>query len=115
MTLREKLSASDSKLNDVVRVAGTDYDRRRKLTNRELYSMRRSYQSPNIDIYYLAEKFDVSPQTVKYHVDPEYKKRMNAKRKDYAFNTVQSSSYSHELAEYKRSLLSMGKRLATNI
>lgn len=111
MTLQEKLNLSDSKLNRTFKVAGTDNDRRRKLTNREIYSMNRSYQSPNIDVYYLAEKFNVAPSTIRYHVDPAYRQRENEKRVERGFNTGSRKGYSANLAEYKRSLIKSGKRL----
>ena len=111
MTLKEKLNLSDKRLNETVKVAGTDYDRRRRLTNKEIYSLKRSYQSPNIDVNYLAEKFGVSPSTIRYHVDPEFKRSTNQKRKEYAFNTTNEPGYSADLANYKRYLLSSGKKL----
>jgi len=110
MTLQEKLNLSDSALNKKVFVAGTDYDRRRKLTNREIYNIKRSYENTSRDINYLAEKYSVTPSTIRYHVDPVYRSYTNVKRKEYSFSEP-VKGYKEDLANYKRDLMRLGKRL----
>ena len=113
MTRTEKINLSNTALNKEVIIAGTDYDRRRKLTNKEIYNLRRSYQN-DTDINVIASRYNVSPMTIKYHVDPIYRAESNKRRASYAHNTSQDSSYRKELADYKRQLLGEGKRLRAN-
>lgn len=110
MTKKEKLMLSDSALNSVIGIEGTNYDRRRKLTNKQIASIKRSAEKGK-DIKFLSEKYGVSQNTIRYHVDPKFKAYMNAKRAEYGSYTNASSSYKKELAEYKRFLIHNNKRL----
>ena len=103
---------SDTQLNRSFKIAGTDYDRRRKLSNRDIYDLKRSYnRTKDPDINILAERYNVSPQTIRYHIDPEYKAERNRRRVEIGFNSEPIEGYAAELADYKRKLLSSGKRL----
>jgi len=117
MTLAEKLNLTDSALDRNVKVAGTDYDRRRRLTNKQIYEIKRSYtksKDPQNQIQVLASRYDVDPNTIRYHVDEEFKRSSNLARVARGFNKNNNyvpAEYRAELAEYKRTLLRMGKRL----
>ena len=113
MTKKEKLALSNAKINSMFKVAGTDYDRRRKLTNKEIYNIRKSYASGK-DENYLADKYGVTASTIKYHVVPGYKEQANKKRVERGFNTSVSPNYRSFLAEYKRYLIEGNRKLLTN-
>ena len=108
MTKREMMKLSDNKLDKVVKIQGTNYDRKRKVTKQMQYRM---MQMLNAGKSYktIAEHFDVTPHTVKYNTNPEYKKWWNTTRdgKHYGPNL----SDSKERGAYKRELLRTRKEL----
>ena len=114
MTRNEKMELKDTALNATFKIAGTDYDRRRRLTNRDLYGIKRSAQAKSFDPREVADRYGVSVATIKYHTDEAYRTAKNKKRVEYAFNSEYDGNYKADLAEYKRNLIQMGKRLRTS-
>lgn len=95
---------SDFELDRAVRIQGTNYDRRRKVTKsmkRRMTQMHDAGKSYSV----IAEYFGVTPCAVRYNLDEDYKKEINAKRKFYAHNTVPDGTELAERAAYKRGLL----------
>lgn len=112
MTRSEKIKLSNSALNENVKIQGTDYDRRRKLSNKDIYNIKRSAKSKSFDANVVAERYGVAASTIKYHVDEAYKAEANKKRVENGFNSNRDDSvYRMDLANYKRSLLRVGKKL----
>ena len=107
MKKSELLKLTDSELNRLVKIAGTNYDRRRKLTINQVNKIQNSFLKGD-DMDDLAFKYDVTTATIKYHVDEDYKNRKNADRILYKM-TPAKPGYVEELINYKRSLVSAGK------
>ena len=80
MTKREIMKLSDTALDKAVKIQGTNFDRKRKVTKQMQYRMKQMVDSGK-SITYIAEHFDVTPQTVRYNTDPEYKSWRNATKK----------------------------------
>lgn len=101
MTKRELMELSNSKLDETVKIQGTNYDRKRKVTKD---MQRRMIQMVNAgkSIYTVAEHFSVAPQTVKYNTDPEWRAWYNATRDGSHYGPTASVE---ERANYKRQLL----------
>ena len=108
MKKSELLKLSNSELNKKVHVAGTNYDRRRKLTNKDIYEIKRMYKRNN-SVSKIANKYGIAYSTVMYHLSEDYKAYKNKDRLNYV-NNSNSGSYK-ELASYKRKLLNENKRL----
>ena len=112
MTRSEKIKLSNSTLNANVKIQGTNYDRRRKLSNEDIYNIKRSAKSKSFNAGVVAERYGVAASTIKYHVDEAYKAEVNKKRVERGFNINRVDSiYRMDLANYKRSLLRAGKNL----
>lgn len=110
MKKSELLKLNDSEFNKKVKVAGTNWDRRRKLTNKDIYEMKRMY-SRNKSVSDIAEKFNVCNSTVKYHLFEHYKYEKNSNRWKYANNSISTYSKRKELINYKKQLLNSNKKL----
>lgn len=92
------------KIDKMVKIAGTDHDRRRKLTDRQIDNIRKEH-SKGVSICSLAKKYNVGPTTIHYHVDEEFKEFHNARRK-YSVPSVGNKETVASRIAYKRKLLS---------
>ena len=103
-----KLNMFDKK----VILAGTDYDRRRKLTNKDIDNIKKEHDEGK-SVSYLVSKYGVSYNTIKYHLtDTLGKKEFNKKRSQYPNNSyISSIEHRNERVEYKKNLLKEGKEL----
>lgn len=110
MNKLELLKLSASEINKKILVVGTNYDRRRKLTNKDINGIRKMYKKRRA-ISDIALRYGVSCTTIKYHLFENYKTELNLRRKDYINNTIYSFDCQEELAEYKRNLILDNKRL----
>ena len=86
-----------------VRIAGTKFDRRVKVT-KEMDAKMKSMYADGITLQKIADRFGVAVSTVLRHVDHDY---WESRRHDGGKNRTSKIS-SKELAEYKRSLLLRG-------
>ena len=68
----EALTLTDDKLDDVVKIQGTVYDRKRKVSPKMATQMSKMLQKGKklIDV---AGAFDVTPHAVLYNTDPTYR------------------------------------------
>ena len=80
MKRRQVLKLDDITLNRVVRIQGTQYDRKRVLTDKDIKKMNKLFNKKGLSVKEIAEIFDVSVCCVKYNVMPEWKAEFNAKR-----------------------------------
>lgn len=111
MTRKEVMKLEDMVVVDqVVRIQGTNWDRRRKLTNKMISNIQKSYNSGRT-IPELADKYGVSTTTIRYWVDPEYRSWKNAERNKYAHNTKQDMIDRVERGSYKMLLVMTKKRV----
>ncbi len=104
MNVKEMIKMSNSAIDSMVKIQGTNYDRKRRVTkdmkNRmsQMYNAGKSYSA-------IANHFGVTPRTVRYNLDEEFKKRENKVRNIYARNWVPEKGMIAERAEYKRQLI----------
>ena len=106
MTRREILKLTDNKLDAAVKIQGTNYDRKRKVT-KDIQHRMRQMLSAGKSVDTIAEHFDVTIHTVRYNTDPAYNtwyKKNRSSRKHYG-----EASSQKERAAYKRSLLKARK------
>ena len=73
---------TDFELDRIVKLQGTDYDRRRKLSTSDVTQIKKAYKS-GIQLIDLANAYDVSYGTILYHVNKNFKKKLNLSRKNY--------------------------------
>lgn len=101
------LLLSDSQLNHTVRIQGTKFDRKRKVSDKTDARMKELYNSgmPVMDI---AKLFDLSYNTVKYHVDEEYNKYCRSRKNAHTGKTHISVQ---DRIEYKRKLVRAGAKV----
>ena len=108
MIRKELINLSDSKINSIVKIAGTNYDRRRVVTKDMKRKMNQMYDAGKC-ISTIADHFSVSCDTVKRAVIPLYneteKARKRAVRQKYGYTTPYRNWYKSSIANYKRSLL----------
>lgn len=111
----EVLMLTDDKLDKAVKIAGTDYDRKRKITTSVAQKME-SMVRKNKSLSDIADKFGVSEYTVRYNTDPAFrmteiwrcaeKTRRNGPKGKITCTTKNRVAY-------KRSLVATGKLAAT--
>lgn len=97
-------SMSDSRIDKSLRIAGTDFDRRRKVTKAMKQQMEQMYEAGN-SYCYIASYFKVTPTTVKYNLDENFKAEINARRLTYAHNFPPTNEHMKDRVEYKKKLL----------
>ena len=109
MTKGEIKKLSNNKLDKAVKIQGTNYDRKRKVTKQIRYRMIQMLNAGK-SVNTVAEHFGVTPHTVKYNCDEEYNAYVKAyrkKAKNYKhYGTFQSTE---ERSNYKRNLLESRK------
>lgn len=108
MSKLEALTLTDDKLDEVVKIQGTVYDRKRKVTPKMATQMSKMLAKGKklVDV---AAAFDVVPQTVLYNIDPTYramKLRSCGKHTGVDHITVKNR------VAYKRTLVAEGKLTA---
>ena len=99
-----------SKIDDM-RIAGTQYDRRVKLTDAQRVAIRERYATGEISTYGLAKEYNVSRRTIDFILHPDRYKQCQAqfkeRRKDgrYAPTREERTAIMREHRQYKRALL----------
>lgn len=112
---QELLALKNTALDKKVKIVGTDYDRRRTLTNKDIYGIKRMYKNgKGRSISYIANKYGVAYGTIKYHLSEEYKQHQNGMRKNYIRSSYPTPETVTERVEYKRNLIANNKRLNIN-
>ena len=100
----KKTFTSATAIDNSVKIQGTNYDRKRKVTKSMKRRMEQMYNSGK-SYNYIAEYFDVAPTTVKYNLDEKFKAAHNKKRNEYARNWVADKNTLYERVEYKKELM----------
>ena len=106
MTKLETLCLTDEKLDKVVKIQGTPYDRKRKLSESDIRKMNKMAKSGK-SLCEIASKFGVNWTTVRYNTDPIWRQSYNATRSG-AHTGKDKISVKNRVA-YKRSLVATGK------
>lgn len=106
MTKIELLTLTDDALDAKVKIQGTKYDRKRKLSESTLKKMKSLYKKGK-SIAEIAKKLDLNYISVRYNVDPMFKKEFNAKRSGK--HTGKDKITIKDRIAYKRGLVAAGK------
>lgn len=113
MTRKELIESPDYVVNSKVKIAGTNFDRRRVVTKSMQRRMIQMYEAGK-SLQTIAAHFDVSPDTVKRAVSPMFNETEKARKRDLARTKKYISEYDPEAfserAQYKRRLLSEKKK-----
>ena len=91
-------------LDRIVKLEGTDYDRRRKLTNKQIASMKRA-RANGATIADIAACHKVSYGTAYYHVKGGYKEEHNKARSRYKASTYDYVTQRDSRLAHKRAIL----------
>ena len=105
MTKIEILKMTDDKLDEVVKIQGTPYDRKRKLSEALLKKIKKL--AKNSTYCKIAKELGLAPSTVRYHIDPVWKAHYNATRDGRHCGKDKITVKNR--VEYKRSLVAAGK------
>ena len=105
------LKLDDYSIDKIVKIKGTQFDRRIKLDKDKVKLINKLYKS-GYSIAELSRLFDVCYATIKYHVDSNEKERVSMSYYYYGYSSRYSSKELKEKAlergRYKRSLLQSG-------
>ena len=71
---------SDFEVDKKVRLVYTQYDRKRKLSDRNVATIQRNLKTGKKTITQLAKKYKVTEHTIRYNTDPEYREHAIAIR-----------------------------------
>lgn len=110
MEKKRLLDLSDSSLDKVVKIAGTKFDRRRKLSDKQINSIREKYDG-GCSIFDLAHKYNVSEPTIRYHVDSHFRSYKNLTRNMYKNESRDNRT---DRIAYKRRLVKAGANIILN-
>lgn len=110
MEKKRLLNMSDSMLDKTVKIANTKFDRRRKLSDKQINGLRRGYSSGKT-VSNLAKEYGVSDSVVKYYVDESYKTYKNSLRKNYKNSSISNRD---DRVAYKRRLVRAGAKVVIN-
>ena len=95
---------TDFELDRLVKLEGTDYDRRRKLSTNDVARIQRAYKNGK-SMFDLAVAYGVSYGTIHYHVDKDYRENHNKKRKLYAPSFFDATAQRISRVAHKRAIL----------
>lgn len=102
------LALSDHDINKVVKIQGTQYDRRRKISDKELeliadlYEQGESYSG-------IADQVGYSPRLVRYHLDANFRRKCIDLMTGESVRSKSPVEEMHDRAAYKRDLVARGR------
>lgn len=101
-----KLNVKMSKnfIDKNLKIEGTKFDRRSKLSQSQINSMKR-LREKGVSYEKIAKKYNVTAHTVYYHTIDGFKEKANKQRLQYAFTGVTDCN---ERVNYKKSLIENG-------
>ena len=102
----ELLTLTDDALDAAVKIQGTQFDRKKKITPAVLKKMT-SMREKDIPIVDIAKKLNLNYCTVRYNVDPEYRAKFNATRS--GAHTGKTNITIKDRIANKRALVAAGK------
>ena len=114
MTKKDLINSPDYVVDNVVKIAGTNYDRRRKVTKSMKRRMIQMYDAGK-SISSISVHFGVSYDSVKRAVIPEYNTREKERKRKLRLENGYVPEYDpnrqNERANYKRQLLMENKKI----
>ena len=102
MTKKEVLALSNSELDKAVKIQGTKFDRKRKLSNSTIDRIK-YLSSCGKSFYAIANMLGLNYATVRYHSDEAFRWKVNHRGGSHAQSSIYTPS---ERANYKRGLVS---------
>lgn len=105
----ELLAMTDDQLNATVKIQGTPYDRKRKISTDILREATKMFKKGK-SISQIAAKLGLNYTAVRYNVDPVFKAEFNAKRDGK--HTGKTHISVKDRVAYKRSLVAAGSIIA---
>lgn len=109
MTKIELLKMTDDQLDATVKIQGTKYDRKRKISDATLKKIHKLAKK-NYTYSQIAKELDLNPMSVRYHTDPIWKAFFNANRDGK--HTGKDKITIKDRVAYKRGLVAAGKLCA---
>ena len=109
LTKIEALCLTDDKLDSVVKIQGTQYDRKRKISPETVKKMMK-LSSSGKSISEIADKLGISYTGVRYNIDPQWRATYNATRDGK--HTGKDHITVKDRVAYKRNLVAQGKLTA---
>ena len=101
------LKYDDLQLDQVVKIQGTQYDRKRKLTERQVAEIVDEL-GEGIPVEALAQKYNVSEWIIKYNTDPAFRAHQLKLREKKSKAHINAMDFEDRVA-YKRNLISSKK------
>ena len=105
----EALTLTDDKLDEAVKIQGTPYDRKRKISADTIKKMTKLSKAGK-SVAEIANKLGVNYLSVRYNIDPEWKATYNATRNGK--HTGKDKITVKDRVAYKRNLVAQGKLTA---
>lgn len=103
MNISKFVNRSDTAVDNAIKIQGTNYDRKRKVTKNMKHKMEQMYAAGK-SYNYIANHFGVAYNTVRYNLDEEFKQSINRDRNNYARNWKPEPGILSDRANYKRDL-----------
>ena len=116
MTKKELINSSDYVIDKAVKIAGTNYDSRRKVTKSMKRRMIQMYEAGK-SIYSISDHFNVSYDSVKRAVNSMYNESEKARKREvnrrHNYYVGYNPTRLSDRANYKRQLLMENKKITT--
>ena len=114
MKKKDILALSDKELDKVVKIAGTQYDRKRKINDKQIASAKRLVKKGKSFEYIIKKlKLNVTENTIRYHLDEAYRRyRIDHANYGRSVAACKRGDYNEILkdrAAYKRKLVARGR------
>lgn len=109
MSKLEVLTLTDDKVDQVVKIQGTKYDRKRKISPDTIKKMNRM-ASQGKSVAEICKKFNLNYVSVRYNIDPIWRATYNATRSGKHTGTDRITM--KDRVAYKRTLVAEGKLTA---
>lgn len=114
MKKKDILELSDKELDKVVKIAGTQYDRKRKISDKQIESAKRLVKKGKSFEYIIKKlKLNVTENTIRYHLDDAYRRyRIDHANYGRSVAACKRGDYNEILkdrAAYKRKLVARGR------
>lgn len=106
MTKLELLTMTDGALDKAVKIQGTKYDRKRKLSDATIAKAKKLF-SKGTDISDIARQLGVNYSSIRYQIDADYREAYNMSRS--GAHTGKDHISKLDRISYKRQLVAAGR------
>lgn len=113
MNIRKQILAMDDlTLDKVVKIQGTQFDRKRKLNDKQVKKCKKLYEKGNFTFEELGVMFNVDYRTIRAYMEPEYRAHLNRMSglwnnnfRTYTYDSVAANEAFEDRVAYKRTLV----------